>query len=209
MNELIQGSQEWILARVGSLGASRVHDAIARTKTGFGASRPNLMAELLCERLTGQPAEKFTNGAMVWGTEKEPEARDAYAWRMDCEVTQVGLIKHPTIIGSHASPDGLVGSNGMVEIKAPNSATHLETLLSGTVPAKYVTQMMWQLTCGGRDWCDFVSYDPRLPDNMRLFVKRIDRDDKLIAELETMVTDFLAELDAKITALTAKYGQAA
>lgn len=199
--ELIQGSPEWRAARAGSLGASQVQQALSRIKSGWGADRANIMAQLVVERLTGLPTEGFTNAAMAWGNDKEPEARAAYSFMMDVDVVQVGLVPHPAIPGTHASPDGLVGDRGLLEIKCPNSATHIETLSGGTVPGKYVTQMQWQMACTEREWCDFVSFDPRLPADMQLFVRRVERDDALIASLEADVRDFLAEVDAKIEAL--------
>ena len=202
---LVQGSQEWLLARAGSLGASRVHDAIAKTKTGWGASRANIAAELTVERLTGQPSPSFTNDAMRWGTTTEPDARNAYSFEQSVDVAQVGIIRHPLIEWTHASPDGLIGDDGLVEIKCPNSATHIETLRGGKIPAKYETQGLWQLACTGRHWVDFVSYDPRLPVAMQLFVKRLDRDDKRIAELEKQVAEFLAEVDAAVSDLLGRY----
>ena len=203
--ELVQGTDQWLKARCGSLGASRMSDAIAKTKTGWGASRANLMAELLVERFTGLPAEKFTNDAMRWGIEYEPEARAAYEAAKNYEVLQIGIVKHPLIAWTHASPDGLVGDHGLVEIKCPTSATHIDTLLGKSVPGKYITQIQWQLACTGRGWCDFVSYDPRMPENMRLFVKRITRDADRCAELADLATDFLAELDDKLARLTSLY----
>lgn len=203
--DLIQGSNAWLEARVGSLGASRIAEAVARTKTGWGASRANLMAEMVAERLTGAPADRFTNAAMQWGTEKEPEARAAYEFLADADVSVVGLVRHPAIAGTHASPDGLVGEDGLVEIKCPNTATHIDTLLGRKVPEKYVTQMQWQMACTGRSWCDFASYDPRLPEAMRLFVSRVKRDDALIADLEKDITIFLAELGEKVASLRALY----
>ena len=202
--ELVQGSDEWRLARCGSLGASRVADAIAKTKSGWGASRANLMAELIAERLTGVPAEGFTNAAMLWGTATEPQARAAYEWHTGQTVEEVGLIRHPSIQGTHASPDGLVGTDGLIEVKCPNTATALDTLLSGKVPKRYLVQMAWQMRCcGNREWCDFVSFDPRLPERLRLFVKRVHRDDVMIARLEKDATEFLTELGDKVAALDA------
>ncbi|WP_024516783.1 lambda exonuclease family protein [Bradyrhizobium sp. Tv2a-2] len=203
--ELIQGSEEWRLARCGSLGASRVADAIAKTKTGFGASRANLLAELACERLTGAPTEKFITAAMQHGTDTEPEARCAYEFYRDVSVEQVGIIKHPTIVGTHSSPDGLVGGDGLVEIKCCQAAAHLEVLLDRAVPAKYVTQATWQMACTGRDWCDLAFYNPSFPEAMTLFVSRVERDDKRITELELMVKEFLKELDAKVADLRTLY----
>lgn len=207
--EIIQGTAEWKQIRLGKVTASRVADLVAKTKVGWGASRANYMAELLAERLTGTPADSYTNAAMQWGTEQEPDARSAYEFRTDAEVEQIGFIHHPAIGQSGASPDGLVGTEGMVEIKCPNTATHIETLLGGKVPEKYVTQMQWQMACASRNWCDFVSYDPRLPERMRLFVARIERDEKRIKELEANVTEFLFELDNKVSGLTRLYGEAA
>lgn len=196
-----QGSPEWLQARCGSLGASSVHEALAKTKSGWSASRANVMARLIAERLTGSPAETYTNGAMAYGSEMEPEARAAYAFMHDVDVDEVGLIRHPTIAGSHASPDGMVSTDGLVEIKCPNTATHIDTLLTETVPAKYITQMMWQMECTDRQWCDFVSYDARMPDDMQLFVKRVHADTKRLKALRTDVEIFLEELEAKIDRL--------
>ena len=200
-----QGSEEWLLARCGHVTASRMADLMARTKSGYGAGRANYMAELVAERLTGQPAARFTNDAMRWGTEQEPNARAAYAFAYGMEVEEVGLVLHPRIDGLGASPDGLVGDCGLVEIKCPNTATHIDTLLSKAAPSKYVLQMQTQMACTGRDWCDFVSFDPRMPAEMQMFVCRVQRDDKLIAEIETEVTAFLAELDSTIAALRGQY----
>jgi putative phage-type endonuclease len=206
MIDVIQGSPEWHALRAGKVTASRVADVIAKTKSGPSASRANYMAELIAERLTGVPAELFTNAAMNWGTEKEPDARAAYEFFRDAVVEEVGFIPHPSIAMTGASPDGLVGAEGLVEIKCPNTATHLDTLLSQVVPAKYVTQMQWQMACTGRKWCDFSSYDPRMPEEMALFVKRVERDDKLIAELEKDVSAFLVEIDEKLSKLNSIYG---
>ena len=202
---LIQGTDEWRRARCGSLGASQLADALAKTKTGWGASRENLLAQLLAERLSGVPTEGFTSAAMQHGIDTEPEARSAYSFRYDCDVAECGLIRHPLIKGTHASPDGLVGELGMVEIKCPNTATHLATLLGASIPQKYLYQMQWQMACTGRDWCDFVSYDPRLPEEYRLYVHRVHANRDLIAELETEVRAFLAELAKREEALRAKY----
>ncbi|MGW9332687.1 lambda exonuclease family protein [Bosea sp. NPDC055594] len=205
MDEIVQGSAEWLAIRCGKVTASRVSDVIAKTKTGYGASRANYMAELIAERLTGAPAEKFISGPMAWGTEKEPEARALYEFLTDAEVSQVGFVPHPTISMSGASPDGLVSDAGLVEIKCPNTATHIDTLLGQSIPAKYETQMQWQMACTGRQWCDFVSYDPRMPDNMRMFVRREARNDAMIAEISEEVGKFLTELDAKVEALLSLY----
>jgi len=197
-----QGSPEWIAARLGKLTASRIADAVARTKTGWGASRANLMASLVAERLTGAPQDTYTNAAMQHGIDTEPQARMAYEFYRDCEVEQVGFIPHPTISMSGASPDGHIGTDGMLEIKAPNTATHIDTLLGEPIPQKYIYQMNWQMACTGRVWCDFASFDPRMPERLRLFVQRVQRNDDLIATLETEARAFLDELDAKVAALS-------
>jgi len=199
-----QGSPEWFAVRLGKVTASRVADVAAKTKSGWGASRANYMAELIAERLTGVPAEHYTNSAMQHGIDTEPQARAAYEFFTDAEVSEIGLVVHSEIADSAASPDGLVGADGLVEIKCPNIATHIETLLSETIPDKYIVQMQWQMACTGRKWCDLVSFDPRLPQKFCLFVKRIHRDDKRIAEIGDLVRQFLKELDEKLSALETK-----
>lgn len=204
--DLAQGSAEWRAARLGKVTASRIADVVARTKTGYGASRANYMAELIAERLTNVAQEGFINAAMQHGTATEPEARAAYEFHTNVDVAQVGLVLHPHIDDAAASPDGFVGDDGLIEIKCPNVATHLETLLTGAVADKYVKQMQWQMACTGRQWCDFVSYDPRMPERMRLWVSRIERDAKMIAELERETKAFLAELGSKLRTLETRYG---
>lgn len=207
--ELVQGTEEWRAARAGSLGASQIHEALAKTKTGWGASRENIKARMVAERLTGQPQDSFTNEAMRWGTDHEPAAREAYSFVQGVSVVEVGLRKHPTLNGSHASPDGLVGDDGLVEIKCPNTATHIATLRGAVVADKYVKQMQWQMRVYDRQWCDFVSYDPRMPVEMQLHIVRVQRDDAVIADMEAAVADFLAEVEADVAALTTLYRKAA
>lgn len=204
---IAQGSPEWFAARLGKVTASKVSDVVAKTKSGWGASRANYMAALIAERLTQTPADSFSNAAMQWGTEQEPLARVAYEFFTGRDVEQVGFVDHPTIPMTGASPDGLVGTDGLVEIKCPNTATHIDTLLDGKVPGKYVIQMQWQMACTGRQWCDFVSFDPRMPEEMRLWIQRVDRDGPHIELLEEDVTRFLAELSVKVGDLKTKYSQ--
>lgn len=196
-----QGSPEWLAERCGKVTASRVADMMARTKSGWGASRANYAAELIAERLTGRPAERFQSQAMAWGTETEDQAAAAYAFMHDATLELAGFVPHPVIAMSGASPDRLVGEDGLVEIKCPNTATHIETLLSGSIPQKYIYQMQWQMACTGRRWCDWVSYDPRLPDHLSLFVSRVNRDNDMIEALERETLAFLAEIDATIAKL--------
>lgn len=196
-----QRTDEWYSARIGKVTASRVADVVAKTKSGYSASRENYMAQLVCERLANKPAESYSNAAMQWGTETEPLARAAYEAKMDVLVDEVGFIDHPTIVMSGASPDGLVGEDGLIEIKCPNTSTHIDTLLSQTVPKKYADQIFWQMACTGRQWCDFVSYDPRLPVDLQLFIQRIPRDDQYIKLLEAEVIEFLTETAHKVAQL--------
>ncbi len=196
-----QGSDDWFKARLGKLTASRAHDAIAKTKTGWAASRANLRADLIAERLTGSAGEGFKSAAMQFGTDNEALARAAYEFRKDVDVVQVGFIDHPSIEWSGASPDGLVGADGLLEIKVPNSATHIDCLLGASIPAKYRTQMNWQMSVTNRKWVDYCSFDPRLPERMRFACQRVYRDDKVIGELERDVETFLAEVEDMIKRL--------
>lgn len=205
--DCIQGSPEWIAARIGKVSASRIADMMAKTKSGYSTSRANYAAELVAERLTGTKAEKFTNAAMAHGTEQEPVARVMYEFMRDVTVTEVGVVLHPTIEMACASPDGLVGTDGLVEIKCPLTATHIETLLGGSVDGKYVKQMQFQMACTGRLWCDFVSFDPRMSGDMQIHIQRVPRDGAMIVEIEREVRAFLAEVDATMARLIALYRQ--
>jgi putative phage-type endonuclease len=198
--DIEQRTPEWFLARAGKVTASRVADIMAKTKTGTSASRATYMAELMSERLTGKPALKFSSRAMDWGTEYEEEARANYEVASGNLVEGVGFVPHPTLEAG-ASPDGYIGSDGLIEIKCPNTSTHLDTLMSQEIPPKYVYQIFWQMECTGRTWCDFVSYDPRLPENLRIFIKRIERDDLRLSEIRKDVALFIDELNAKIEKL--------
>ena len=197
-----QYSDEWFAARIGKVTASRICDVIAKTKSGPSASRGNYLAELVSERLTGKAADRFISGPMQWGTDIEPLAREAYAQTMDVDVVDPGFVEHLKIPMSGASPDGFIGLSGLLEIKCPNTATHVQTLLSDAVPSKYIPQIQWQMACTGREWCDFVSFDPRLPEDTNLFVRRVERDVAYISELEHAVRAFLAEVDDTLSRLS-------
>jgi putative phage-type endonuclease len=203
---IVQGTPEWYAARAGKVTASRIADLTAKQASGkVSALRATYMGELLCERLTGICEPGYVSPAMQWGKDVEPAARQAYGEWHDIEVYEVGFVDHAEIPMSGCSPDGLVGECGLVEIKAPNSATHIETLDTGRVPPRYMPQIQWQLACTGRQWCDFVSFDPRLPLEMQLFIQRVPRDLSAILTLETEVTDFIRELDGKVARLRAQY----
>lgn len=196
-----QGSLEWKMLRAGKVTASRVADVLSKIKSGESAGRKNYKMDLVAERLTNQPAESFTNSAMQWGTEQEPFARIAYETKMNLFVEQIPFMDHPKIEWFGCSPDGLVAEDGLIEIKCPNTTTHLEYIDGGKPPAKYIPQMQSQMACTGRKWCDFVSFDPRLPENLQLFVVRLDRDDGYIKDMEVEVQKFLQEVDELFTKL--------
>lgn len=198
-----QRSNQWFAARRGRVTASRVSDLMAKTKSGYGAARANYMAQLVAERLTGNIAESFTNAAMQWGIDTEDHARAAYEFETDNEVELVGFIPYGEDAG--ASPDGLVGADGLVEIKCPNTATHINTLLTEKIDRKYILQMQFQMVCTDRKWCDFVSFDPRLPEEMQLWIQRVDRDEDLIAEISEAYETFIIDLKTTIDQLRGKY----
>lgn len=203
--DCIQGEPEWHAARCGKLTASRIADITAKTKTGYSTSRANYAAELIAERLTGASAEHYTNAAMQWGKDNEPVARQMYEFMTDVSVQEVGFVVHPAAPMAGASPDGLVGPDGLIEVKCPLTATHIETLLTGNIDGKYIKQIQWQLACTGRAWCDFVSFDPRMPADMQLHIARVHRDASMIAELTVEAVSFLAEVDDRVSQLIAKF----
>lgn len=204
MSEIIQGSDAWKQIRLGKVTGSRVKEILAKTKTGPAASRANYKAEIVCERRTNTPLDGFSNGPMEWGKEMEAEARRRYEAETGVLVQEVAFVDHPTIPMSGASPDGLVGEDGLVEIKCPNTKTHIETLLANKAPSQYISQMQWQMACTGKAWCDFVSFDPRMPENEQFFCIRVFRDEKYIAEMEKEVIQFLSEVDESIQLLDAR-----
>lgn len=198
----IQRSSEWFHEKLGKVSASRIADVVAKTKTGYGASRANYMAELVVQRLTGKQEEGFTNAAMQWGIDQEANARAAYSARTGELVTEVGFIPHPSILMTGASPDGIIcAGEGALEIKCPQTSQHIENLMSREPSQKYFYQMQWQIACVGASFCDWVSYDPRMPEGLQLLIVRIPRDDDCIAMLEAEVQKFLGELDVKVKAL--------
>jgi putative phage-type endonuclease len=194
--------QDWHAKRLGKVTASKIADVVARTKSGWGASRSNYLADLVAQRLTGVMPDGFKSSAMQWGIDQEPVALALYGFHADLAVEASDFVDHPRVAMSGASPDGLAGA-GLVEVKCPNTSTHIETLLGGEIDRRYLLQMQWQMACCGRLWCDFVSFDPRMPSDLQLWVKRVERDDQLIAELEEQVEEFLAEVADKMRRLEA------
>ena len=188
----IQGSPEWLAERDGKVTASRFKDILAKTKSGPAASRKNYMAEKVLELLTGTVAESFTNAAMEWGTATEPEARQAFEAETGLLVEEVGFILLNDNVG--CSPDGFIGTYEGLEIKCPNSATHLETLLAGEMPSTHDGQVQGSMWITGRNVWHFVSYDPRFPEPLRLFHCVVERDEKYIATLAAEVEIFVQEM---------------
>lgn len=198
-----QGSPEWFADRCGKVTASRIADIIAKTKSGESASRANYRAQLVAERLTGKPADSFSSAAMQWGTDNEPFARMAYEAHTGILVKETGFVPHPQIELAGASPDGLA-DDGLTEIKCPNTSTHIDYFLSGLPPEKYKPQMAWQMACTGRKWCDFVSFDPRMPENMQIVIARYVPEDGYISMLEDEVKKFIFEVESIIEQLMRK-----
>ncbi|WP_299830726.1 lambda exonuclease family protein [uncultured Roseobacter sp.] len=203
---MTQGTEEWHTMRLGKVTASKIADVMMKPTT---AGYQNYRAQLVCERLTGQPTEGFVSAAMVHGTETEPQARAMYSLLEGYDVAEVDFVDHPTIPMTGASPDGLVGSDGLVEIKCPQPATHIKTLTGGNIDRKYMLQMHWQMACTGRDWCDFVSFCPSLPTEMQMHCQRVERDEKALFEIIEAVEAFLASISDLERELKAKFEKAA
>jgi len=196
-----QRTEDWYAARLGKATASRFKDAIACLKNGNPAqAQRDYLTELVVERLTQQPIQRFQNAAMTWGTEQEPAARAAYERVTGRIVEETGFVCHDTLMAG-CSPDGLVDWDGLIEIKCPyNTGNHIETLLNG-MPADHIPQVQGQLWITGREWCDFVSFDPRMPEALQLHVQRIQRDPSFIADLEARITSFLQQVGNQVEAL--------
>jgi putative phage-type endonuclease len=203
MNNIAQGTEEWFAARAGKVTASRIADVLATIKSGESAARRNYRTQLVCERLTGKIEETFSNSHMERGIALEPYAREAYELQTGSIVEQVGFIDHPAIQMSGASPDGLVGSDGSIEIKCPTPANHIEYLLGKEPPNKYKPQMTWQMLCAERQWVDFVSYCPEMPAHLQLFVVRFIPEAEYSVTVAQEVIKFLAEVDETIAKLMA------
>lgn len=201
--ETIQGSPEWHAAKCGRVGASRIGDVMRRTKTGWSADRKRYLGKIVAERITGKPAAQRAVMSLEKRLDMEPEARIAYEFYSGNDVVQVGCFDHPTIPNAVASPDGLVGEDGGLELKCCDTDTHIEMLLTGVIDDDYIKQCLFGMACTGRKWWDFGSYDPTMPEELKLLVKRIERDDAKIAEIESAVIEFNAEADAKVAQVLA------
>ncbi len=202
-----QRTEEWFQQRLGKVTASRISDVIAKTKTGVSTSRQNYLIQLVSERLTGKKGDSYVNQAMLDGIEREDAARKLYEIERNISVSEVGFFEHPVLSMSGASPDGAVHAQiegkyaGLIEIKCPIETTHTNTLMSKSVPSKYIPQMQWQLACTGASWVDFISYNPNFPPELQLFISRVDRDQSYISELEVEVEKFLEEVEKTIIKL--------
>lgn len=198
-----QGSQEWIDARLGLATSSRFRDILAkaRSKGDEAAARRNYRAELVVERMTGKQVERYVTAAMDWGTQTEDLAKLAYTLVTTNLVDDVGFIRHKTLQAG-ASPDGLIGLDGCLEIKNKMLANHIEVLKASHMPAEHRAQVQGQIWLTGRKWCDFVSFAPELPENAQLFIERIYRDDEYIRTLQLEVALFLDEIDEDVKFLT-------
>ena len=191
-----QGTDEWKQIRLGKVSASRMGDLLATTKTGSAAAtRAKYMAQLVVERMTGNPTEFKITKPMERGTELEPIARAAYEVETNQMVDQVAWVNHPTIENAGCSPDGCIGEDGLVEIKCKETHNHFESILKDEIDSDHAKQMLWQMACTGRKWCDYVCFDDRAPEGLQLFVKRLHRDDEKIKTMEAEVVKFLKELD--------------
>lgn len=196
-----QGTDEWLVERAGKVTASALSNVMmAKTTAGY----QNYMADLICERLTGQPVEAFKSAAMEHGNDTEPRARAFYELESGNDVQQCGFIPHPDLANSGASPDGLIGTDGLVEIKCPQPNKHIKNLMGGSIDKGYALQMQWQMECTGREWCDFVSFNPSFPSELQLHIQRVAFDAERVADIKTAITTFLAELDGKLRALEAR-----
>jgi len=194
-----QGTDAWKLEKLGHVSAGSVSDILAKGKGGESKMRDSYKWRIITERMTGLIQESFSNDSMLWGVETEAEARMTYELIYGVTVDQTGFVKHPTLQWVGASPDGMIGTDGLIEIKCPHTKTHLQTLKSGEAPKVYYSQMQMQMWTMNRQWCDFVSYDPRLPHNIQFFCKRVDRDDEYISNMEIEVLKFLAEVEEEVS----------
>lgn len=192
-----QRTEEWHQARLGKVTASNLSNVTASTRSGESAYRRNYRLRLITERLTGQQTEFIINQAMQHGIDTEDEARDFYVFKYN-DVEEVGFIDHPTIDMAGASPDGLVGDDGLIEIKCRQPHNHTETLISNQIPSNYKLQMFWQMACTGRRWCDYVSYCPSFPEELKMVVIRLEWNDEQIKLLEEEVIKFLTEVEDTI-----------
>jgi putative phage-type endonuclease len=195
-----QGTEEWLALRAGLITGSRISDVMAG---GAGIIKEKYRVQLAIERITKKPVPMdFKSSAMIKGNDDEPLAREHYEFMNDVDTEQVGFVFHPTLSRAGASPDSLVGDDGLLEIKCPNMGTHVNYLLSKKIPKNYLDQMQWQMACTGRQWCDWVTFCKEMPIHLRVLIIRVNRDEQRIAELEQAAFEF----DGGIEQLIIKLG---
>lgn len=198
-----QRSEEWFRERLGCVSSSCICDVLAKPIKGNkeATTRRNLKARLVCEILTGKTEESYQSWDMQRGIQLEPFAVTEYELRQGVDTESVGFVPHPTIERAGASPDRLIGSDGVLELKAPKQANHIDYLRDGIVPVEYRKQMLWEIACTGRKWADFASFNPSFPEELQLFVARLERDDVAIAEIEAEVLKFNQEVREMVDTL--------
>ncbi|EJF84068.1 hypothetical protein MCU_00736 [Bartonella elizabethae Re6043vi] len=203
-----QRTAEWFQARLGKVTASNVYNVLSKTAKGMPTSKyEDYKIKLMTERLTEEISQSYTTPAMQWGIEHEEDALREYAFIYDTEITQCGFIQHPTIQMAGASPDGFVGEDGLVEIKCPQSPNHLRFFIDSNIKPEYHAQMQFQMACTGRKWCDFVSYNPNFvgkSTSLRMKIKRINRDEEQIEQINQAVEIFLAEIEQEMQKILTK-----
>ena len=195
---LEQGTDEWKMARLGHVSASNLDAVMAKVKTGEAKTRLDYKIRVATEQITNAIQDSYSNQYMEWGIEQEPFARMAYEARTESFVEKTGFWKHPDIKWFGCSPDGLVGDDGLIEIKCPKSTTHVKYLLDNQLPDDYYWQVHGQMLVTGRKWVDFISFDPRMPEHKQLFIIRVNRDEEVMAQLKVAVIGFLGEVDEMI-----------
>lgn len=197
-----QNTPEWLNLRLGKCTGSRVKDALQLLRNGEpGAKRKNYLIELVTQRMTGFAVDHYVSDAMIWGSEQEKYARAAYEVVTGNDVDLVGMYVHPNIADFSSSPDGIIGADGLVEIKCPQSTTHVEWMFDGVVPEEHKLQLYAEMACSERQWVDFVSFDPRLLPRHRVLIKRLERDDVVIAAMEKGIKEFLFDVESAIKEL--------
>ncbi|EJF82923.1 lambda exonuclease family protein [Candidatus Bartonella washoeensis] len=203
-----QRTAEWFQARLGKVTASNVYNVLNKTAKGLPTSKyEDYKMKLITERLTGEISQSYTTPAMQWGIEHEEDALKEYEFIYDTNVTRCGFVQHPKMEMAGASPDGLIGEDGLIEVKCPQSTSHLRFFMYDEIKPEYIAQMQFQMACTGRKWCHFMSYNPQFvgrSTGLRMKIKRIFRDEKHIEEINKAVESFLAEIEQDMKQILTK-----
>jgi len=193
---ILQGTDEWLAARRGNVTGSRIKDVLANGRGGGESlTRKKYIYQIALERVTGITPDSYKSDAMERGNILEPDAVAVYEWQTGNVSDEVGFVYHPTIDRYGASPDRLIGDDGVIEVKSVMPHTHIDWMKAGVVPSEHKKQMQSEMDVTGRKWCDFVSYCPELPIEIQLFVVRLDRDEDFIKEMHEKIAIFLKEVD--------------